>query len=283
MKTIHSYLVMTFVAIIMVSCSQSEDLLPIEENVETRANSPLLIASPTEVYFEDVAIYDDVRDTINIKTAGLTSLAVLTNFQLTIQGPDQSRFIAINPGLSLISLLQALLGGGVDIPVIFIPNRGGAFEAELVITASLLGVLMPVQITIPLHGTAQEVAPLKLLYTVPEDGGTVEWDGKVPDVAGTIDKGQYHIDFVFDQNIIIKDYASILLEGITTAQIRSRTVINGNTLRLIIWEDATTLQNTIIIEADAIISADGTELEKGNERIKLTYQATGEIPDNEIE
>lgn len=283
MKTIFSYLLLAFIAVAFFSCSESENLLPGEENVETRASSPLLIASPTEVYFTDVSVETRVRDTVNVKVAGLPLLAMLTDFEVIIQGPDVLQFGWTDPELGLAEFLQALLGGGVDIPVSYRPYTHGSHEAELLITASLLGLVAPVQITVPLHGNTTALPIPQLVSTIPVNGGTVNFDGPV---EGS-DKGEYHVDFIFDQNIVIYNSNLIHLENITSANTAGLQVINGNTLRATIWEiPGVTVPNAVILEENAIISAQATDGDRasgfvqGNAKIKLDYQAVGDIPGN---
>ncbi|MDU1905848.1 MAG: hypothetical protein E6772_13810 [Dysgonomonas sp.] len=281
MKTIYSYLMLAFLAVTVSSCSESEDLIPIETRATTQANSPLLIASPTAVYFTDVEVETRVRDTVNIKIAGLPLLASLTNFEVFIQGDDLFDFGYEEPELGLVEFLQALLGGGVNIPVSYRPYTHGSHEAELLITASLLGVLAPVQTTVPLHGTTKALPIPKLVSTVPVNGGTVEFDGPV---SGS-DKGEYHVDLIFDQDIVIYKSFLILLANQTSANIAGLQVINGNTLRVTIWEiPGVTVPNVVVIGEDAIISAKATDGDKasgnaqGNTLTRLDYQAVGDIP-----
>ena len=70
MKTVYTYLTLALIAVFIISCSESEDLTSGELLSETRASSPLLIASPTEVYFNETTLYCTTNETINIKTSG---------------------------------------------------------------------------------------------------------------------------------------------------------------------------------------------------------------------
>ncbi len=286
MRKIYSCLMLAFMAIAISSCSESEDLTLPDVNTETRADSPLLIASPTEINFTDVVPETRVRDTVNIKVAGLPSLGVLTNFDITIQGEDLLEFSYSEPELGLTEFLQALLGGGVNIPVSYRPLNHGSHEAELLITASLLGVLMPVQITVPLHGSTKPLPIPELIFSIPLDGGTVGFDGPV---EGS-DKGEYSLYLVFDQDIYINNSYLIYLENYTSANIANLEVIDGNTLRATLWEiPGVTIPNALVIDENAIISAEATDADKaapfvqGNAKISLSFQAIGDIPGSGVE
>ncbi|MCD7901274.1 MAG: ubiquitin family protein [Bacteroides sp.] len=152
-QKINSLLMLAFLAVFAISCSQSEDLSPAEQLPETRADSPMLMAAPTEVYFNDVEVGATTNETVNIKIAGLPSIGALTSFDCVLQGPDTDQFSFEDPQLGLAELFGALLGNGTDISVSYSPTEAGPHEAELLVTTSLLGLLMPLQITIPLHGS----------------------------------------------------------------------------------------------------------------------------------
>ncbi len=276
-------LVVAFLGVFIVSCSQSEDLLSTEQAPETRADSPLLIATPTEVYFKNIQFFDIARDTVNIKSAGLSSLIGLTRLDITIQGADKDMFAFTQPELDLIELFDALIGDGIDIPVSYTRDPSvGPHDAELLVTASLLGILLPVQITIPLHGAREESIP-NLIRTIPEDGGTVEFEGKVPGVE-YLGKGQYHLYFIFDKDIVLVDMAGIDWTDISApASIVGAKVINGNTLSITIWEDSIYFPNTLRIAPNTVAVATNVNQDRGNEEIILRYSATGRIPDNYIE
>lgn len=276
-KKIYSWSLAIILAVFTVSCSESEDLIPMDAELKAvsaaQDNSPFLVTSPTEVYFTDVEFNSIARDTVNVKIAGLPLLATLTSFDIIIQGPGRSHFRYEVPQLGLLEFLQALLGGRVDIPVSYQPYIPGSHEAELLITASLLGVLAPVQTTIPLHGNTSYPIP-QLVNTIPVNGGTVEYDGMVPDS----DRGEYHIDFIFDQDIQLNRGAFIQLEKLTSASIVNREIVNGNTLRIKVWEiPLASLPNTVVIFPNSVIStqAGGLGDVKGNTLIRLDYIANG--------
>jgi len=282
MKKKNNYwLLLTVLAIFAVSCSQSDDLLPSEEQVpETRADSPLLIVTPTEVYFNNVAIFNSATETVNVKDAGISSLAVLTRFDAVIQGADAIQFSVEPISLSLAEILQAILGQGINIPVKYQPFSEGPHAAELLITASLLGILMPVQITVPLHGTTT-TNTLTLVNTVPADGGIVEYDGRIPDEEED-PIVQYHLDFIFDKDIRINSgFRAIFLDG-STAEIIREEVINGNTLRLTIRDlfRLATIPHRLTITRSSVTDTSGYPYLND---INLSYVGSRELPSNYIE
>ncbi|MCS2893864.1 hypothetical protein NXY11_04720 [Parabacteroides faecis] len=278
---IYSLFMLAFIAAFTVSCSQSNDLLEqTEQNIETRAGSPLLIATPTEVNYTDVeaTLTNIVEQTVNIKTAGLSPLAALTAFNVTVQGADRSKFLVDYPRLNLAGLLKALLGGGVDITVSYYPKTDiGEHNAELLVTASLLGLVMPIQTTIPLHGTSIAPNAPKVIKTIPVNGGSVTFDSRVPDTEGTVPVGQYHLDFIFDQDIIISNNFSLNWPvSAPVAIFISSEIVDNRTLRVHLQDDALTgpLTHPIQIGAGSVINKQFVEC--GN--IYLIYTVTGDVP-----
>lgn len=278
MKQKFNYLLLLmFSMLFAVSCSQSDELLlPEEASVNLRADSPLLIATPTQIYFNNVNVGSSVEKVVNIKTAGLSSLAALTGFDVMIQGADENQFIVEDVSLSLVQLLQALLGNGIDIPVTYFPTEEGPHEAELLVTAALLNVVMSVQTTVPLHGTTQVGVGPQLVSTVPANGGSTIFDSRVPGVIGT-PKGQYHIDFVFNENIILTPDFALQYPNVTGAAIQSYSLVNGNTLRVVVWEGAVSasVQHQLNILPGSIASTSNV---RNNQTISLLYNVTGGIP-----
>lgn len=282
-KKISSLFILAGLMLFAVSCSQSEETL-VSDNEraikEAMADaSPMLITTPTQLNYTNIPVGSSQEKNVNVKTAGLPSLSMLTAFDVMIQGPDENQFIVEDPELSLAALLQSLLGGGVDIPVTYFPLEKGTHEAELLITATLLGLVMPVQTTVPLHGTSTQQV-LRLVRTVPANGGSTTFDGRVPGVIGT-PRGQYHLDFVFGQNIAITPDFIAQFNAVTGASIQKTEVVNGNTLRITIWEGelSGTVSKTLRIETGSIV---GLNSNAKNADITLTYTVTGGIPNNEV-
>lgn len=272
---------LAFIAAFMVSCTQSND--PLEEmkqNPETRAGSPLLIATPTEVNYTDVeaSLTNIVKQTVNIKTAGLSPLSALTAFDVKIQGVDSYYFLVDPPTLSLVGLLKALLGGGVDLTVYYYPRSDvGEHNAELLVTASLLGLVMPIQTTIPLHGTSIAPNAPKVIKTIPVNGGSVTFDSRVPGTEGTVPVGQYHLDFIFDQDIIITgDYSFNWPVTAPLGIVLGPQLVDSRTLRVSIQEDVLSgsLVHPIQIGAGSVINKQFV----GCGNIYLQYTVTGDVP-----
>lgn len=278
---IYSLFMLAFIVAFTVSCSESNDLLEqTQQNIETRAGSPLLIATPTEVNYTDVeaTLVNIVEQKVNIKTAGLSPLSALTAFNVTVQGKDRSKFLVDYPKLNLTGLLKALLGGGVDITVSYYPGTDvGEHNAELLVTASLLGLVMPIQTTIPLHGNSITPNAPKVIKTIPVNGGSVTFDSRVPDTEGTVPVGQYHLDFIFDQDIIIS--SNFTFNWPISAPLAYSIypeLIDNRTLRVYLQEDALSgpLSHYIQIGAGSVINKQFVDC--GN--IYLKYTVTGNVP-----
>ncbi len=278
---IYSLFMLAFIAAFTVSCSQSNDLLEqTEQNIETRAGSPLLIATPTEVNYTDVeaTLTNIVEQTVNIKTAGLSPLSALTAFDVTVQGVNRSSFLVDYPRLNLVGLLKALLGGGVDITVSYYPGTTvGEHNAELLVNASLLGLVMPIQTTVPLHGTSITPNAPKVIKTIPVNGGSVTFDSRVPDTEGTVPVGQYHLDFIFDQDIAISSHYTFNWPVTPPIALTSYPeLVDSRTLRVHLQEDALSgsLVHPIQIGAGSVINKQFV----GCGNIYLQYTVTGNVP-----
>lgn len=281
--TLNSWIIAGIIALFAVSCSQTDDY-PVDDALKAKekaalANSPL-VATPTELYFNNVITGTSVEDTVNVKTSGLSLITGVTNFDVEIQGEDASQFSVEDDGMSLGELLTALLGGGKDIPVTYFPTSEGTHEAELLITATLLGLLNPVQIIVPLHGTAVLPPAPQLVSTVPANGGSTTFDGRVPNVEGT-PLGQYHLDFVFDVNVYIGPNFNAYFPQVVGASIQKVELINSKTLRFTLWEGevSASVVRTLIIDENSIIREGQTS---NNQSYQLTYKVTGSIPNNYV-
>jgi len=273
-KKIKYLSVLVLLVAFATSCSESEELDTPERTVKA-AETSMLVATPQELYF-DVAVGNSQEKTVNIKTAGLSSLSALTNFTVVVQGADSDQFIAEEPSLNLVQLLQALLGSGINIPVSYFPLENGPHEAELLVTASLLGVLMPVQMTIPLNGTTIALPGPTVVSTVPTNGGSTTFDSRVPNVEGE-PLGQYHIDIVFDQAISATPDLSVEYQNTTGAEIKNIEVVNSNTLRITVWEESlsATVPHYLVIHAGSVAGSNNVVNQND---INFNYNVTGSIP-----
>lgn len=186
--------------LLIASCSKHENLEANLPETDTRAvdANPLIITSPTELYF-DAVIIEAVADSVNVKIAGLPSVGLLTSINVTVQGPDAHKFLPLTPDLSLSDMLGLLLGNGLDISVLFLANgQTGEFEAELLIETSLLGILLPMQTIVPLHASYNP-APVELVSTSPTEGQPITFVEDDPDTDG--EQGYYYITFTFNQPV----------------------------------------------------------------------------------
>ena len=109
--------------------------------------------TPSDVHFPG-RVGDTITHEVNIRLAGVSSLSMLTSHNITLQGSDAAMFMVHEPSLSLTDLLKQLLSGGTKITISYIPTEEGNHKAELLFDASFLGVLVPVQGTLPLTGVA---------------------------------------------------------------------------------------------------------------------------------
>lgn len=226
-------------AMLVASCSKDEMIPYTEEDPATRADSPLLITSPTELNYNNSIAGRTYVQTVNVKVAGLPALAMLTNFETNIQGPDAEVFTVVTPPPSLGDILSALLGNGVDIDVQYAPYEdeqpGDQDSAELLITASLLGMIMPVQTTVPLIGTI--IAPTDYVSVSPQ---------RATLAAAANGRRQYTVTVTFNNNIRVPgeldiEFSDAVLTGGGGIVDLNRSVdsftVNGNVLTIVVNSD----------------------------------------------
>ncbi len=195
-----------FVGVFFAYCSNDSvsDIVP-EDNMETRAteDNPFILTTPLDLHFNDTVSLE-IKE-VNVKVAGLPSLGAITSFSYRIQGEDANQFSVVDFDVSLEEFIEALLGQGLDIPVSFHPTEPGDYEAELLITASLLGILLPMQETVSLYGSYNP-EPIRLVSSSPVEGGTSVFIGDDPDTEnenGYVEQGYYYLTFRFNQDIIL--------------------------------------------------------------------------------
>lgn len=164
-------------------------------------SSPMLILSPTQVHL-DAEIGDTICQTVNIKIAGLPTLSMVSSFDISIQGMDPDQFYVVDPPVSLMQLLQELLGGGHDFQICYAPTSPGPHDATVLIDAALLGVLMPVQSTLPVTGTTLlPQGPPQVISTTPANG------------TANVQANELFIDIMYNQNITVVDPSLITING----------------------------------------------------------------------
>ena len=246
------------IAALTVSCSKSYGIMD-EEIPFTRADSPLLVVSPTEVVFNEGG---SRTQEIEIKTAGISSLAVLTRFNLTIQGPDADKFSVEQVPASLAEILMALLGDGIRIFVDYNATTAGEHNAELLIDAALLGAILPVQTTIPLKGTTNDGVP-QVVSTMPVSGDQ------------NVQASNFYFRITYDQNINVVDQNLITVNG---SQIDG--IPNGKALEIpyINGPYPFLLSNNVynvVIKAGAVSGLNG---QLTTEDYTLTFKTTDNTP-----
>lgn len=203
-------------------------------------SSPVIVTSPNQLNFS-TTIGLPAEQEVNVKIAGLPSLAVLSSFNAVVQGQDADQFSVEMPSLSLVGILQALLGQGINIKVTYNPfTEALDHQAELLIETALLGLLIPVQTTIPLRG--ESFQPPVVESTNPANG------------AQGIAVNRSTIRISYDKNIAVQDASRITINGtpITNFSV-DRGVLTINTFGL--FTSSTTY--TVTVGAGAITGNGG--------------------------
>jgi len=209
-------------------------------------SSPMLVTTPTQVNLT-TTIGGGADQDINVKIAGLPLLATVTAFDITLQGADADQFVVYNNPPNLAQILQMLLGGGYNFIVSYEPNEAGPHQATLLINAQLLGVLMPVQTTIPLTGNTEVLpgAPV-VISTNPVEG------------AQNVQANNPFIDLTYNQNITVLNASLITINGEPATNV----FVEGNKL----YVDNLTQENpllisgityTVVVKAGAIQGENG--------------------------
>lgn len=203
-------------------------------------SSPVIMTSPTELDFS-TTIGLPVTKEVNVKIAGLPSLAVLSSFNAVVQGQDADQFSVEMPSLSLVGILQALLGQGIDIRVTYNPFAvSSQHQAELLIETALLGLLVPVQTTLPLRGESFE--PPVVESTNPVNG------------AQGVAVNRRNIRISYDKDIAVQNPSGITINGTpVTSYSVDRGVLTINTFGLFTSSTA----YTVNIAAGAITANGG--------------------------
>lgn len=169
-------------------------------------SSPMIITSPTQLDYS-TTIGLPVKKVVNAKVAGLPSLAVLSSFKAIVQGQNADQFSVEMPSLSLINILEALLGQGINIKVTYNPTFMSLnHKAELLIETALLGVLLPVQTTVPIN--AEGFEPPMVESTSPADG------------AVNVPENTTSIRINYDGFISLKDRSKIKINGVPVTYCR---------------------------------------------------------------
>lgn len=198
-------------------------------------SSPMIITSPTQLDYS-TTIGLPVEKVVNAKVAGLPSLALLSSFKAIVQGQNADQFSVEMPSLSLVNILEALLGQGINIKVTYNPTFMSLnHKAELLIETALLGVLLPVQTIVPIN--AEGFEPPLVESTSPADG------------AVNVPENTTSIRINYDGFISLKDRSKIKINGVPVTSCRVDQIVliidlpeglNSNTLY------------TVTVEAGAI-------------------------------
>lgn len=103
-----------------------------------------------------------VQQEMVIGLSGLSLLNTLTGFDVTITGTNSDQFIVRNQSVTLIQLLTDLLGGGHLLTVVYSPTETstGNDLATLEIKVQVLGLALPLKLSIPLTGKITDVTQI---------------------------------------------------------------------------------------------------------------------------
>ncbi len=163
-------------------------------------SSPLtIVTTPTQVNLTNSG--GPLQQVVNIKMTPLPLLVSLTSVNVTIQGADASQFTVEQPSLSLNELITALRGDGLNVTVTYKPTSTGTHNANLLINASLLGVLFPIQKTVPITGVC--VPYPQMTGSNPANGAT-----NVAVISGA--------NVFFSENVTLVDASKISVNGDNT-------------------------------------------------------------------
>lgn len=250
-----------------ISCTESENL---DEPITRATQVSMILASPTEISFSDGIIGETQTMDVTVVSAGLTPLTVLTAFDIIVQGADAAQFSVQRPSLSLIGLLEALLGNGYTFTVNYTPTTAETSNATVLINASILGVLLPTQLEIPVTGNADTfngTGP-QLVSSGNLTADFVEFDPENPLSA------IFQIEITFDREIALTSANAV--SGPTPGFFK-RVITQGRRLAAqasIALNQIENFTGTILIDVDAIIDANGDPLQ---EAISLDF-GLGDIP-----
>ncbi|MDU1906011.1 MAG: hypothetical protein E6772_14660 [Dysgonomonas sp.] len=248
---------LTFIvfAVMAVSCTESRAEFEDLDETTTRATSTsLILASPTQISFSNAVIGDTQKVDVTVVSAGLTPLTVLTAFDIIVQGADASEFEIERPSLSLIGVLQALLGNGYTFTVAYTPTTLEPVEATVLVNASILGILLPTQLEIPINGT---LAKGPQLVSGGEIAKFIGFDPEDPTVA------LFEIELTFDRQVTLAD--STAVNGPTPGFFK-RVFTNARNLAAQAAIAVSQIENftgTIYIDVDALIDENGDPLQQG--------------------
>lgn len=117
------------------------------------ATGPVLSATPSSVAFS-AKVGETVEQEVTIKVLNLPLLSTVNSFDVKMEGANGNQFSVRNNATSLLDIVEGLLTGGHKITVSYTPTLAGTHTAEVSVEATLLGLLLPLHLTIPVTATA---------------------------------------------------------------------------------------------------------------------------------
>lgn len=253
-----SVFIIALSTLIVTSCSESESVINEGDNgvITKSASTSLLLASPNDISFSNAVVGETYEVDVTVVSAGLTSLTVLTAFDVIVQGADAAQFKVVRPSLSLAGLLEALLGNGYTFKVSYTPTKLGTSTATILVNASILGILLPTQLEIPVTGTT---ASGPQLVTNPANGGTarfIGYDSEDPTLA------IYEIEILFDRVVTLVDSTLVTEQQGTPGffkRVWTRAKALAARVAVVVGEIEDSL-GTITIKADALLDENNDPL-----------------------
>lgn len=157
-----------------------------------------ILTTPTQVNLTNNG--GPLKQDVIIKTGLLSGLGALTSFTVTLQGANANQFSVEVPSLTIGDIIGELLGDGLKVTVTYKPTSTGTHNASLLINASLLGILLPSQKTVPVTGVC--ITPPGVTATNPSNGAS--------DV-----RPNSPIIITFNQNVSVVDASKFTINGIS--------------------------------------------------------------------
>jgi len=200
--------------------------------------SATLSASPSSVSLSSKIGETETQD-IDISILNLPILSTLTAFTANIQGANSNQFTVTGSSASLIDILQELTSGNHKITVNYSPTAEGTHTANLVVSASFLGVASNIIINVPLSGsviTTPVSTPPAVTSTTPQNGAT-----------NVVTSSS--ISLLYDKNITVADTNKITING----SVVKSAVSSGASLNLTPANNlAVSTTYTVLVKAGAV-------------------------------
>jgi len=211
-------------------------------------------ANPSTLAFGSKAI--NTSSVLNTKVSASGILVVnVSTIRFSITGTNANQFTVPTPGLlgNITEIIEALLSGGVEIPVTYAPTEAGNHSATLVVSIDRL-LASTVSVNIPLTGTSANY--LKVQSTSPANGAT----GILADTPVTI---------TFDRPVSIVNAGLIQING--TAVNPAQVSVSNSVLTITPVSQGTNTSTSIVVPIGAIKGTDDNVLQSN---INISYSTS---------